>query len=909
MAASALPETLKSITATKIQEVTNQRNIFEAAKAEIYKKASTSTTPLETTLNLFNGVRQLRKIRLLSDDSSDDDEYQSHGVAAEKFRNDSLLLRQAATDPSAPASVIASIQKSLERDLEIESIKHQHAQFFSELVTEWLKNPDHEVKTPDSSSFESIGRKEMHEQRATWESLVFTEAKVEVPKIEAYLKKLFTPTKVTNEAYKEIVRCTKAYSSELRETKDLFDSDSLKGTMAGLAKTDLLTEEKNATLRAFMANKEVLKEVADVLNMRFMSLKTWTWTVVGDGIPVEMRRQLNGKYRVFMDEDILDALLIYEIGLKWAVHFRTTLTRFFDSPAWSRSEKQIPKVDRQRREYYLVNDAAVGADSMQKTRRTTYREDYLLTQLPISESVGKRNYDEDNDDDDDEAVKQKGPLDLKHGLLHMLVAESLIARHLKPQAVHTVIRSDFKWFGPAMPHATVYAVLQFFGVDEEWLVFFRKFLEAPLFFVQDGPQAQTQTRKRGLAMSHTLTDVFGEVVLFVMDYAVNQATSSYLYRLHDDFWLWGSEESCLKGWKAMTSFAGVMGIEFNQEKTGTVRIGKTVEDDSSEMDTSDEELSTYSSKAVALPRGEVRWGFLLLDAQTGQFLVDQKQVDEHIAELRTQLSYCKSIFSYIQSYNAYVGRFFTNNFGKPSYGFGRKHVDMMISTFARIQKEMFPSGSVTDHLTSLAHERFGIQNLPQGFWYFPIEQGGLELRNPLIPLLGMRESLRQTPDRLIEKALDKDEADYRRAETYFKDHNNGTGFGKIVPEIYQQISQSGETFMSKEEYLRYREEKSVHLAAVYKNFLMVPPEQEIMPTQQVTSLLAQGEPDLPTRFKNKQPALVKVFGNMQPYWKWMLALYGAEIVERYGSVRMVDGGQVPLGVVSLMKKNKVRWRG
>lgn len=115
-------------------------------------------------------------------------------------------------------------------------------------------------------------------------------------------------------------------------------------------------------------------------------------------------------------------------------------------------------------------------------------------------------------------------------------------------------------------------VLKFFGVDQSLLTFFEKFFEAPLRFVQDGPDGLVQPRKYGISMSHALSNVFGESVLFCLDYAVNQATSgAVLCRLHDGFWFWGQEDECCKAWTAITSFAEVAGLKMNPEKTGTAR--------------------------------------------------------------------------------------------------------------------------------------------------------------------------------------------------------------------------------------------------------------------------------------------------------------------------------------------------
>jgi hypothetical protein len=70
----------------------------------------------------------------------------------------------------------------------------------------------------------------------------------------------------------------------------------------------------------------------------------------------------------------------------------------------------------------------------------------------------------------------------------------------------------------------------------------------------------------------------------------------------------------------------------DEKKTGSVRISH---DSNAEIDD-------------RLPDGEIRWGFLQLDPKSGQFKIDQKMVDGHVEELRTQLQGKKSVIDYIQ---------------------------------------------------------------------------------------------------------------------------------------------------------------------------------------------------------------------------------------------------------------------
>lgn len=355
--------------------------------------------------------------------------------------------------------------------------------------------------------------------------------------------------------------------------------------------------------------------------------------------------------------------------------------------------------------------------------------------------------------------------------------------------------------------------------------------------------------------------------------------------------------------------------------------------------------------ADILPKGEFRWGFLRLASQTGRFIVEQTQADAHIKELQLQLFNCASIFSWTQAYDACLARYFSKNFGKPSFAFGSAHVDMMIDTFARIQRALFPTSSVTDLLRQIIEQRFGFKDLPDGLFYFPIRMGGLELRNPLIPLFGVRESPRTSPHRMLERALDKDEENYRIAKEKFQKDGTGAGLGRysnfeLRGSMKAQQGENGsDDFMPMDEFLRYREEKSVNLAWPYSALLEIPEEKEPDKTPQITSwlegltrekavkgrkgggrgkgmkrksshlrdltnlhLLLAGAAATRTTAK-VEPGIHKAWPSMQPDWKCILAVHGAEVVQKYGSVRIVGEARVPVRVVSVMKQRRLRWRG
>ena len=80
-----------------------------------------------------------------------------------------------------------------------------------------------------------------------------------------------------------------------------------------------------------MRDKTGLGEVADVLNMHLFSLSSCSWPE--EGALVERRKHLNGKYRIFMDEDIIQAIFLCFISLKFSVEFKGIFTNIFNSRA------------------------------------------------------------------------------------------------------------------------------------------------------------------------------------------------------------------------------------------------------------------------------------------------------------------------------------------------------------------------------------------------------------------------------------------------------------------------------------------------------------------------------------------------------------------------------------------------
>lgn len=519
---------------------------------------------------------------------------------------------------------------------------------------------------------------------------------------------------------------------------------------------------------------------------------------------------------------------------------------------------------------------------------------------------------DDGDSEESEAetefdvVLNKKPMEATQKLLRLLLTERSIGTKIHGE--FTALRTTFEDWDALLPHTTVMVVLQFFGVSDKWLKFFTSFLEAPLKFVDEDDSQSPRIRRRGSPLSHALTDVFGEVVLFCLDLSVNQLTDgAILYRMYDDLWFWGPDHQlCVKTWKAIQQFADVTGTGIGLSKSGAVRIS----------DKSDVFLPVDD----CLPQREIGWGFLTLSPQTGRFQINESMVDRHIEELRKQLqSKRNSVFSFIQTWNTYAGTFFTSNFAKPAHCFGRDHVDMILATHSRVQREVFkaatalnPDGgcdttSIVDYLRYSIKQRFDIQDIPDAYLFFPMELGGLDLQHSFIPCLGIRDSI-EDPSKLLEKLQETERDWYNRAKVAFEKRETDASRRKSKTLSWEPADQHDrETFLSFEEAMRWREELSIGshhpLFDLYQKLLEEPSQKSLEPDngRVMNGLVAL------RRHQNLR-GILSEWNLMDPYWKWIVRLYGPEAMDRFGGLNIVDSGLLPMGMLNMLRDKRVQWQ-
>ncbi|GKT89311.1 hypothetical protein Ct61P_07161 [Colletotrichum tofieldiae] len=941
--ASILSRTLQSITVTKIRELEKQRAQYESRKSKILEDAERHLDQGERIGCLLRGVNELYRREPDGDSGID---------------NIDSLLAQSRYDASVPARMLQSSEELLRSKLDVQSHKLSMAHLYSSLVTEWM-NPGQPMEgtaaaslAEEESSFEIVDRQKERLQNLCdqFEKVVFTPLETDEMEINTYLNGFFD-TDEKKKVLKTVRDHMRRTSDAMLKTVRPFNEKTLRQCIKGLLEQDLLSDEKQAVLKEFEQNEGVLREIADVLNTRFTDFETWDWDAGDEGVPVLPRQQLNGKYRIWMDEDVLQAIFVHYVGISNCVSLKDVLARIVsdESNKFWRWHTGPPLTEReaQRRAYYLDEgvddvpmyrrrlsgrrkdsdkprargaslDAAVRVstfDKISEHRRNDYVDNFCVAALPSRVDSLNNGLEQSEDVDDgwggkwktkDENAKNSN-LNIKQFLLRTLATEIMIQQAIHGQAA--VLQSDLKWFGASLSHTSIFAVMRFFGFPDNLIAFYKKVLEAPLNLSPSSDSLSANTpriRRRGMPMARAPEKLIGELMLFVMDFAVNQETGLQLYRLHDDLWVAGDPERTAQAWAAMQRFAQVMGLEFNTKKTGSVYL-------------TNDGLPRDETIAAELPDGPVSVGHLMLDEQSGKWIIDQDSVAEHITQLKKQLAESKSVLDWVRTWNSCISRFFGHTFGEPAFCFGKEHVESILDIYQTMQRDIFEpwrntagettaSGktnaqySAVQYIKTKIEERFGVSDVSDAFLLFPDVLGGLGLRNPFIPFLMTQESLNQkssSPNEIISDCFKEEREEYELMKKEFEALSGAEEreiraerrFGHFDP---ADVLRAGEAdvFMSFEEYAAHRELTSTHFAEAYRSLQGTPAVTEPRIDRAVDRTLSK---------LNIQPA------SMLTEVEWVMQMYYKEAKERFDGLRIVEERFLPLGVIAMMRKKAVRW--
>src|SRR4051794_14447100 len=98
------------------------------------------------------------------------------------------------------------------------------------------------------------------------------------------------------------------------------------------------------------------------------------------------RAGLNGKYRIWADDDILQMIFVQYIGIKLCNIIKPALKRFMtDVCNRDLDDQALSQADRDRRRYFL-NEYYQPATHLESERKSAYMDTFFLSQLPSTET-------------------------------------------------------------------------------------------------------------------------------------------------------------------------------------------------------------------------------------------------------------------------------------------------------------------------------------------------------------------------------------------------------------------------------------------------------------------------------------------------------------------------------------------
>ncbi|CAF4406027.1 unnamed protein product, partial [Rotaria sp. Silwood2] len=468
---------------------------------------------------------------------------------------------------------------------------------------------------------------------------------------------IFDKDSKLKDAFDEFKKSIEQYGKSL--LKEKVSSNDIRQAIESLISNHSLDEYRKRLLTKMRLDENTVNEFESSLNLLISDLADWNWPI--KGVRGIFRRNLVGKYRCFYEEDFLTAIFLEHIGLKWSYHFKYELKVLF---------QVLNKKFRDN----------CSSKSIQYKRCLMQEDEYWMASLPDG---------------------------LNKIQLHKI---------LQPNVPFTVVSADLEWFGPSISHEIVQIFLEFCGVSQIWLHFFDRFLKQPIYYK---PDELIRQRQRGVPISHSLSHLFAELLLFGLDLYIYQNTDIFIYRIHDDIWFFNSQLIKIEqAWTLMNEYAQITGLKFNEEKCGSRRIQP------SNIITNVDELSTN----LILPSKDVKWGLLTLQS-SGRFIIHQETIRPLLDEMKTRLTNATTILEWVNLYNKYIS-FFMRNFGQCANILGTYHIEHIIEIFQYLHQYIFSetNGNALTILPNRIVEQFPsclTDEICEAWFYWPLKQGGL----------------------------------------------------------------------------------------------------------------------------------------------------------------------------------------
>ncbi|XP_037042493.1 uncharacterized protein LOC119078878 isoform X2 [Bradysia coprophila] len=827
--------------------------------------------------------------------------------------NLNYVLKNGKEDSSLSTQLVRAWIDKLKQEIQYALRKCEYSYLYGSLLSEWLELEEKKAakKSAGAETEENLSElKEKAKQDKAkvvekMKSLMFNAPTSE--EFEAGKFRKFLSDELLN--FEENAEGQSIMKEIRRETGDFFkivnyhiSSYDVQCCIKGLSTEELLTPEKKAALKELNENSEALEEVASLLTNRLRNLKRWEWPASCE--LVELRRGLAGEYKAFMNEDIITALFLQYVGVQWAAYFKGQFMKIYESKIFAEIFCHDDSIEGKRKEFHQSTFLSALPDSMQsqdsqqqeeyaKVESRSYAAPMMMMQCAAPSGLFGAANDVQSDcsyapppqmvrkkaSKPRRIVKPDPDIDFKQAFLHTLSTEIRLHQVIRKEKPLVVVQADLESFGPSVVHDAALIALEYFGVSKEWLEFFKKFLQPRVSLVENEAPALVV---RGVPTSHTLSSLFGETLLFLLDLLVNQKCNGMrIYRISDEFWFWDNvEENVAKAWNTMNTYGKMVGLKVKEDRSGSVSIY------------SDEALKKLEpSKTVIcgpspLPQRNIHWGYLELHSN-GIFKIDQDAITKFLDEMRALLDKSECVLEWINVFNKYLA-FFVRNFGKCALVSGKQHLDQIVTSLGMIYTGLFGSenGNPVEKLKS-RFEKLREADIVDVWVYWPLERGGLGLVNPFIGIMSLREAYVDiNDDDHFTKLPLQDKVNW---EAIIEEHERR--YGKIgearTVKLSYPVPPKVPTW---DEYLAKRETELRHWYDRYVRLLERPGPKVISISDKYWTL----DSPLPD---------AEIDSN---YLMWLFAYYETQLVLHFGSVKFINSKLLPMSMIANIQKSKVQ---
>jgi hypothetical protein len=488
-------ESLYLMTKLKLDRFKRRKVNFDEEYAQIKKRISAENiTPVDQVSIVHKGIQELFQY-------NDQERYLA------SFNEMSTIAN---ANTSTSNGLLKNVYQRLRKIIEGGKRRSEYNYLFGSIMSQWFLPQEKAVKPIADELTTPTTNYLLTNERL--ETIIFDQPQLDLDKWRNFLEnKLFShiaDNPKLNNVFKEFKEATQNYSSSLlRETVSCED---VKRAMRGLIGNASLSDHRKRLMEKLCIDENAVIEFASSLTLLKSDLEKWDWP--SEGVRGVFRRNIAGKYRCFYEEDFLTAIFLQYLGLKWTYHFKRQLQRLFNLLTVNSIQNDCPR------------------RSIQHKRIQMQCKDFWMASLP-NETNETVPYNESY---------TSGGVSLKAKLLYLINVEIQLHQTLHPDSPFSVMCADLEWFGPSIPHKIIQIFLDVCGMPQVWLDFFDRFLKQPVFYKPEEPVRQ---RQRGVPISHSLSYLFSELLLFGMDLYVYQSTGIFNYRLHDDFWFFDADLS------------------------------------------------------------------------------------------------------------------------------------------------------------------------------------------------------------------------------------------------------------------------------------------------------------------------------------------------------------------------------